>query len=74
MGLTEDAAREAAEKDGYADKVAVVKTSFKANSKASAAAGCPDDECRAVAEHGRLHPGPYVDTHALAQRRRGQAQ
>lgn len=33
VGLTEEAAREAAQKDGYGDKVAVVKTSFKANSK-----------------------------------------
>ena len=33
MGLTEEAAREQAEKDGYKDKLAVVKTSFKANSK-----------------------------------------
>ena len=33
MGLTEEAAREQAAKDGYSDKVAVVKTSFKANSK-----------------------------------------
>ena len=33
MGLTEEAAREAATKEGYADKVSVVKTSFKANSK-----------------------------------------
>ncbi|CAL8467252.1 g6788 [Coccomyxa elongata] len=36
VGLTEDAAREQATKDGYSDKVAVVKTSFKANSKALA--------------------------------------
>ena len=35
MGLPEEAAREQAEKDGYKDKLAVVKTSFKANSKAS---------------------------------------
>ena len=33
MGLTEEAAREQAEKDGYKDKIAVTKTSFKANSK-----------------------------------------
>lgn len=33
VGLTEEAAREQAEKNGYKDKVAVVKTSFKANSK-----------------------------------------
>ena len=33
VGVTEEQAREAAEKDGYGDKVAVVKTSFKANSK-----------------------------------------
>lgn len=33
VGLTEEAAREQAEKDGYKDKVAVTKTSFKANSK-----------------------------------------
>ncbi|KAK9916992.1 hypothetical protein WJX75_009601 [Coccomyxa subellipsoidea] len=36
VGLTEEAAREQATKDGYSDKVAVVKTSFKANSKALA--------------------------------------
>lgn len=36
VGLTEDAAREAADKGGYGDKVAVVKTSFKANSKVRA--------------------------------------
>lgn len=33
MGTTEEAARETAQKNGYGDKVAVVKTSFKANSK-----------------------------------------
>lgn len=33
VGATEEAAREAAQKNGYGDKVAVVKTSFKANSK-----------------------------------------
>lgn len=33
VGLTEEAAREKAEKEGYGDKVAVAKTSFKANSK-----------------------------------------
>ena len=33
VGQTEEAARESARKGGYADKVAVVKTSFKANSK-----------------------------------------
>ena len=33
VGLTEEAAREQAEKDGYKDKIAVTKTSFKANSK-----------------------------------------
>eukprot|EP00884_Botryococcus_braunii_P014206 jgi/Botrbrau1/22787/Bobra.0132s0113.1 len=36
VGLTEEAAREKAEKEGFADKVAVAKTSFKANSKALA--------------------------------------
>jgi dihydrolipoamide dehydrogenase len=36
VGLTEEAAREAAEKGGYADKVAVAKTYFKGNSKALA--------------------------------------
>jgi dihydrolipoamide dehydrogenase len=36
VGATEEAAREAAEKGGYGDKVKVVKTSFKANSKALA--------------------------------------
>lgn len=33
VGLTEEAAREKAEAEGWADKVAVSKTSFKANSK-----------------------------------------
>ena len=33
VGLTEEAAREQAEKDGYKDKIAITKTSFKANSK-----------------------------------------
>ena len=33
VGLTEEAAREQAEKNGYKDKIAVTKTSFKANSK-----------------------------------------
>ena len=33
VGLTEENAREQAEKDGYKDKIAVTKTSFKANSK-----------------------------------------
>jgi dihydrolipoamide dehydrogenase len=36
VGMTEEAAREKAEKDGYADKVAVAKTYFKGNSKALA--------------------------------------
>ncbi|WPT14277.1 Dihydrolipoyl dehydrogenase 1 [Picochlorum sp. SENEW3] len=36
VGVTEDAAREAAEKGGYADKVEVAKTYFKGNSKALA--------------------------------------
>jgi dihydrolipoamide dehydrogenase len=36
VGLTEDAAREAAEKGSYADKVEVAKTYFKGNSKALA--------------------------------------
>ena len=36
VGLTEEAARERAEKEGYADKVAVAKTYFKGNSKALA--------------------------------------
>ena len=36
VGATEEVARAEAEKKGYADKVAVVKTSFKANSKALA--------------------------------------
>jgi len=36
VGATEEAAREAAEAGGYASKVKVVKTSFKANSKALA--------------------------------------
>lgn len=33
MGATEEQARETAQKKGYGDKVAVVKTSFKANTK-----------------------------------------
>lgn len=33
MGQTEEAVREDAQKGGWADKVAVTKTSFKANSK-----------------------------------------
>ena len=33
VGLTEEAVRDQAEKDGYKDKIAVTKTSFKANSK-----------------------------------------
>ena len=36
VGKTEEAARELAEKDGYADKVAIAKTYFKGNSKALA--------------------------------------
>lgn len=36
MGLTEEAARDAAEAGGYGAQVAVVKSSFKANSKALA--------------------------------------
>lgn len=36
VGLTEDAAREKAEKEGFADKVEVAKTYFKGNSKALA--------------------------------------
>ncbi|KAK9810848.1 hypothetical protein WJX73_001865 [Symbiochloris irregularis] len=36
VGMTEEAAREAAEKAGYGDKVSISKTSFKANSKALA--------------------------------------
>ena len=33
VGATEEQARETAQKKGYGDKVAVVKTSFKANTK-----------------------------------------
>lgn len=33
VGATEEQARETAQKKGYSDKVAVVKTSFKANTK-----------------------------------------
>lgn len=33
VGVTEEAARENAQKNGYADKLAITKTSFKANSK-----------------------------------------
>lgn len=33
MGATEEQARETAQKSGYGDKLAVVKTSFKANTK-----------------------------------------
>lgn len=33
VGQTEEAAREAAQKGGFADKLGVSKTSFKANSK-----------------------------------------
>ncbi|KAK9823539.1 hypothetical protein WJX72_003553 [[Myrmecia] bisecta] len=36
VGPTEEQARETAQKEGWADKLAVVKTSFKANSKALA--------------------------------------
>ena len=36
VGMTEEAAREKAEKEGWGNKVAVTKTSFKANSKALA--------------------------------------
>ncbi|KAL3139494.1 Dihydrolipoyl dehydrogenase 2, mitochondrial [Trebouxia sp. C0009 RCD-2024] len=36
VGATEEQARETAQKKGYSDKVAVVKTSFKANTKALA--------------------------------------
>ena len=36
VGLTEEAAREAAEAGGFATQVAVVRSSFKANSKALA--------------------------------------
>ncbi len=36
VGLTEEAARDEAEKEGFADKLEVVKTAFKANSKALA--------------------------------------
>ena len=33
VGVTEEAAREKAQKDGYSEKLAGTKTSFKANSK-----------------------------------------
>ena len=36
VGLTEEAAREKAQKEGWAEKLAVSKTAFKANSKALA--------------------------------------
>ena len=39
VGATEEQAREAAQKAGYGDKLAVVKTSFRANSKASGTQG-----------------------------------
>ena len=39
VGATEEQAREAAQKAGYGDKLAVVKTSFRANSKVSSTQG-----------------------------------
>lgn len=33
MGQTEEAARETAQAGGFSDKIAIAKTSFKANSK-----------------------------------------
>ena len=39
MGATEEQAREAAQKAGYGDKLAVVKTSFRANSKVCSTQG-----------------------------------
>lgn len=36
VGLTEEAAREKAQKEGWSDKLALSKTAFKANSKALA--------------------------------------
>ena len=39
VGATEEQAREAAQKAGYGDKLAVVKTSFRANSKVSGTQG-----------------------------------
>lgn len=58
VGATEEAAREAAQKNGYGDKVAVVKTSFKANSKVGPAlAGIADaallDDCMWVWPYGK---------------------
>ena len=39
VGATEEQAREAAQKAGYGDKLAVVKTSFRANSKVCSTQG-----------------------------------
>lgn len=58
VGATEEAAREKAQKDGYSEKVAVTKTSFKANSKVAAlhAARVPAQEGLLSAPRGQpLH-------------------
>ena len=47
VGATEEQAREAAQKAGYGDKLAVVKTSFRANSKVCIAQGGRVDQHQA---------------------------
>ena len=54
VGLTEEAAREQAEKDGYKDKIAVTKTSFKANSKVCALPLICDWQCCEAQESNLL--------------------
>lgn len=61
VGLTEEAAREQAEKDGYADKVAVVKTSFKANSKVGKLGSC-------LTQRVQSRPGQRLSTRSLNSR------
>ena len=59
VGKTEEAAREAAEKEGYGGKVAVVKTSFKANSKVQ------DSQCLCLYIAKVSHDTVNFGTHGL---------
>lgn len=57
VGATEEQARETAQKKGYGDKVAVVKTSFKANTKVCM---CALQSPHAGSSHYRLPLDPSV--------------
>ena len=69
VGLTEEGARDVANKGGYGDKVSVVKTSFKANSKVNPLASARGTRlsalCPAQQQGGQSIQGETRKLHCL---------